>query len=99
MSGRDSDCGVDQLVREDGGDLRGHRIGGVRQVGPDEYLEMPVAAAPIIPALADRAALRAPAGEADRDAHSGGRGGGEGAAGICRGGAGALSEAREPRPG
>ena len=145
MSGRDPDRGVDQLVREDRGDLRRHRVGGVRQVRPDEYLEMAVAAAPVIPALADRAAFRAAAGEADRDAHARGEGsvqrghadrypvqpalpivllhhllpskspsgrwpsaigpaswrtaGGEGAAGICRGGAGAVSEAREPRPG
>jgi len=72
MPGRDADCGVDQLVREDRSDLRRHRVGGVCEVRPDEYLEMPVTAAPVIPALADRFALSPAAGEADRDAHAGG---------------------------
>ena len=150
VPGRDPDRGVDQLVREDGGDLRRHRVGRVRQVRPDEDFEVPVTAAPVVPALADRLALGAAAGEADRNADAGGQGsiqrleqrrhaarhpvqpalaivvvhvpssfltspswrwpsaigpaswrtaGGEGAAEICRGGAGARSEAEEPRPG
>jgi hypothetical protein len=72
VPGRDPDRGVDQIVREDRGDLRRHRIGSVRQVRPNKYLEMAVAAASVIPTLADRLALRAPAGEADRDADAGG---------------------------
>ena len=67
MSGRDPDRRVDQLVREDRGDLRRHRVGGVGEVRPDEYLEVAVADAPVVPALADRLALAARAGEADRD--------------------------------
>ena len=62
-------------MREDGRDLRRHGVGRVSEVGTDEDFKMPVRAAPIVPALADRLALRAPAGEADRDAHARGQGG------------------------
>lgn len=75
VPGRDPDRGVDQLVREDGRNLRRHCVGRVRQVRPDEYLEMAVAAASVIPTLADRLTLGSPAGEADRHAHAGGKGG------------------------
>ena len=70
MPCRDADSGMDQLMREDGCDLRRHRVGRVRQVRADEDFKMPVRAQPIIPALADRLALRASAGEADRHAHA-----------------------------
>jgi hypothetical protein len=63
---------MDQLVREDCRDLRGHRVGRVREVRADEDFKMAVRAAPVIPALADSAALRAPTGKADRDTHAGG---------------------------
>src|SRR3546814_4403146 len=54
MPCRDADCGMDQLMREDGRDLRRHGVGRVRQVGPDEDFKMAVRAQAIIPALADR---------------------------------------------
>jgi hypothetical protein len=44
MPCRDADSGMDQLMRENGRDLRRHRIGRVRQVGPDEDFKMPVRA-------------------------------------------------------
>ena len=66
MSGLAANGRVDQLMREDRGDLRRHRVGGVGEVRPDEYLEVAVADAPVVPALADRLALCSPAGEADR---------------------------------
>src|SRR3546814_4060618 len=75
MPCRDADCGMDQLMREDGRDLRRHGVGRVRQVGPDEDFKMAVRAQAIIPALADRLGLRASAGEADRHAHAVGQGG------------------------
>ena len=62
-------------MREDGCDLRRHRVGRVRQVRADEDFKMPVRAQPIIPALANRLGLRASAGEADRHAHAVGQGG------------------------
>ena len=71
----DPDRRMNQLVREDRCDLRRHRVGGMGEVGPDEYLEMPIAAAPIVPALSDRLALGSPAGEADRHPHAGRKGG------------------------
>jgi len=70
MPCRDADSGMDQLMREDGCDLRRHRVGRVRQVRADEDFKMPVRAQPIIPALANRLGLRASAGEADRHAHA-----------------------------
>jgi hypothetical protein len=75
MPCRDADSGMDQLMREDGCDLRRHRVGRVRQVRADEDFKMPVRAQPIIPALANRLGLRASAGEADRHAHAVGQGG------------------------
>ncbi len=36
MPCRDADGGMDQLMREDGRDLRWHGVRRVRQVGPDE---------------------------------------------------------------
>src|SRR3546814_8789663 len=66
MPCRDADGGMDQLMREDGRDLRRHGVRRVREVGPDEDFKMPVRAQPVIPALADRLALPARAGEADR---------------------------------
>ena len=75
MSGRDADCGVDQFVREDRRDLRGHCVGRVREVGPDEDFKMPVRTQSVIPALADRLALASGAGETDRDADAVGQGG------------------------
>jgi hypothetical protein len=44
MPCRDADSGMDQLMRENGRDLRRHRVGRVRQVGPDEDFKMPVRA-------------------------------------------------------
>src|SRR3546814_19691630 len=70
MPCRDADCGMDQLMREDGRDLRRHGVGRVRQVGPDEDFKMAVRAQAIIPALADRLGLRASAGDADRHAQA-----------------------------
>ena len=67
MPCRDADGGMDQLMREDGRDLRRHRVGHVRQVRADEDFKMSVRAKPVVPALADRLALAARAGEADRD--------------------------------
>src|SRR3546814_2906268 len=58
MPCRDADGGMDQLMREDGRDLRRHGVRRVREVGPDEDFKMPVRAQPVIPALADRLALR-----------------------------------------
>jgi hypothetical protein len=59
MPCRDADGGMDQLMREDGRDLRRHRVGRVREVRADEDFKMPVRAQAVIPALADRLALRA----------------------------------------
>src|SRR3546814_1271746 len=56
MPCRDADGGMDQLMREDGRDLRRHGVRRVREVGPDEDFKMPVRAQPVIPALADRLA-------------------------------------------
>src|SRR3546814_7533532 len=75
MPCRDADCGMDKLMREDGRDLRRHRVGRVRQVRADEDFKMSVRAQAVVPALADRLALRASAGEADRHAHAVGQGG------------------------
>src|SRR3546814_14962321 len=61
---------MDRLMREEGRDLRRHRIGRVRWVRADEDFKMPVRAKSVVPALADRLALRASAGEADRHAHA-----------------------------
>lgn len=72
VPGSNPDRGMDQPVRKDGGDLRRHRVDRVRKVRPNEDFKMPVAAAPVISAFADRLALGASAGEADRDAHAGG---------------------------
>jgi len=44
MPCRDADSGMDQLMREDGCDLRRHRVGRVRQVRADEDFKMPVRA-------------------------------------------------------
>lgn len=74
MPCRDADSGMDQLMREDGRDLRRHGVRRVREVGPDEDFKMPVRAQPVIPALADRLALPARAGEADRHADTRGQG-------------------------
>ena len=74
MTRRDADSGVHQFVREDGRDLRGHRVGRVRKIGPNEYLELPVAAASVIPAFADRLAFGPATGKADRDTHARGQG-------------------------
>ena len=60
---------VDQLVRQDRGDLRRHGVGRVGQVRPDEDFKVPVRAAPVIPALADRPAPTARACKADRHPH------------------------------
>src|SRR3546814_1761538 len=67
-------CSSDLLMREDGRDLRRHGVRRVREVGPDEDFKMPVRAQPVIPALADRLALPARAGEADRHADTRGQG-------------------------
>ena len=56
-------------------DLRRHRVGGVREVRPDEDFKMAVAAAPVIPTLADRPTPGPPARKADRHADAGGQGG------------------------
>ncbi len=71
----DADSGVDQLVGEDRGDLRRHGVGRVGQVRPDEDFKVAVRAAPVIPALADRPAPAAGAGEADGHPHPVGEGG------------------------
>ncbi len=65
---------VDQLARQDRGDLRRHGVGRVGQVRPDEDFKVPVRAAPVIPALADRPAPTARACKADRHPHPLGRG-------------------------
>src|SRR3546814_447577 len=57
MPCRDADCGMDKLMREDGRDLRRHRVGRVRQVRADEDFKMSVRAQAVVPALADRLAL------------------------------------------
>ncbi len=62
VPGRNTDRGVDQLVRKDGRDLRRHRVGRGRQVQTDGDIEMAIAAAPVIPALADRHANAARGG-------------------------------------
>ena len=62
MPCRDADSGMDQLMREDGGDLRRHGVGRMGEVGTDEDFEMPVRAQAIIPAFADRLTLAARAG-------------------------------------
>jgi hypothetical protein len=49
----DADCGVYQLVVQDGRDLHWQQVFRLAQVGPDEDLKMPIFAALIIPALAD----------------------------------------------
>src|SRR3546814_1430012 len=46
MPCRDADGGMDQLMREDGRDLRRHGVRPVREVGPDEDFKMPVRAQP-----------------------------------------------------
>src|SRR3546814_20310893 len=58
---------MDQLMREDGRALRRHGVRRVREVRPDEDFKMPVRAQPVIPALADRLALPARAGEIGRE--------------------------------
>jgi hypothetical protein len=48
----DADRGVYQLVAKDRGDLHRQQVFRLAQVGPDEYLKMPILAALIIPTLA-----------------------------------------------
>ena len=68
MPCRDTNRRVDQLMREDGRDLRRHGVGRVGEVRADEDFKMAVRAKSVVSALADRLALRASAGEADRHA-------------------------------
>ncbi|EIZ79574.1 hypothetical protein WSK_1840 [Novosphingobium sp. Rr 2-17] len=62
-------------MRKDGRDLHGHGVRRVGEVWANGDFKMTVRAQPVVPALADRLALRASAGEADRHAHPVGQGG------------------------